>query len=326
MLSKAMATANNDSNKRRRRDSSRRHPPGNITLHIHDMPDSLLADVATYLPKTTRSFFAVAMTGCASSWQNSNWQLQLSSASKAIMAGEEPRENLDFMDIEKSCRTRLTDVEVGGLLVCTNAAHNLKSLKLTHCVGITGVGLEPLRGSTVLERIDLSLVEQHENPVIEPEPAIAAGNVVPILDSIIESEGNLLRHMQLPKKLRVEKSDILNQFLDRYDQFLHGLEIDCSKCGDVCEGTDDDPWVHKSGCECLGERIQRRDEFGLQSLTCYQCLKHFCGGCYQKGFCQCCEKNFCRSCSRINWCQGKICVAPGTSQRSSCESCIEKFW
>ena len=222
----------------------------------------------------------------------------------------------------------MTDGELGGLLVCTNAVHNLKSLKLTHCFGITGVGLEPLRGSLVLERIDLSLVGQHENPVIEPEPSITAENVVPILDSIIAREGSSLRHVQWPKKLRVEKSDILSLFLERYDQYLHGLRIVCSGsgCGEICQGTDDDPWVHKSECDCwAGHNDGRRDEYGMQSLTCYQCTKHFCGGChnYEVDFCMCCEKNFCESCSFVSYCQGGKLAMCELPQQTSCQTCNE---
>lgn len=38
-------------------------------------------------------------------------------------------------------------------------------LKLTHCFSVVGHGLEPLRGSTVLERIDLGLVRTFEVPI-----------------------------------------------------------------------------------------------------------------------------------------------------------------
>ena len=248
------------------------------------------------------------------------------------MTNDEPRESLDFMDIEKGCRTRLTDGELGGLLVCTNAVNTLKSLKLTHCFGITSAGLEPLRGSTVLERIDLSLVEQHESPVIEPKPAILAKRVVPILNSIIERDGSSLRLVQLPKTLRQEKSEKLNQFLQRYDQYLHGLRTVCSVsgCGGICEGTEDYPWVHKNGCECWFDS-NGLDEYGMQSLTCYQCMRNYCASCFDNcriDFCTCCEKNFCEDCSGcVAWCEGKKCNAAGQPQKTSCVACNEvKGW
>ena len=65
-----------------------------------------------------------------------------------------------------------------------DGVHKIKSLKLTNCFGITGSGLEPLRGSTVLQYIDLSLVGDHENPSIDPEPPISASVVIPEVYSI----------------------------------------------------------------------------------------------------------------------------------------------
>ena len=76
-----------------------------------------------------------------------------------------------------------------------DALNTLKSLKLT---------LEPLRGSFLLRQIDLSLVEQHESPVIEPKLAISATVAIPLIDSFIERE-NSVEHIQLPRKWREEK-------------------------------------------------------------------------------------------------------------------------
>ena len=42
-----------------------------------------------------------------------------------------------------------------------NAHDVLKRLKLCGCVNITGLGLNPLRGSIVLEQIDIGLVGKH---------------------------------------------------------------------------------------------------------------------------------------------------------------------
>ena len=80
----------------------------------------------------------------------------------------------------------------------------MKRLKLANCVNITGAGLEPLRGSLIIEQIDLSLVEEHQRPKINPEPQISWGHVLPILDSIIEREGCSLMHLQFPSVWRDE--------------------------------------------------------------------------------------------------------------------------
>ena len=53
------------------------------------------------------------------------------------------------------------------------------------CQYITGEGLTPLQGSSVLEQIDISLVGKHRHPAIEPEPMISEAPILPILESIV---------------------------------------------------------------------------------------------------------------------------------------------
>lgn len=71
----AWMTVTGDSNKRMRISSP---PEGG--LHIAAIPDSLLANVASYLPKSSRAIFAVAMTAPSSSWREFNWRQQHPSA------------------------------------------------------------------------------------------------------------------------------------------------------------------------------------------------------------------------------------------------------
>jgi hypothetical protein len=51
---------------------------------------------------------------------------------------------------------KLTDEDLDGFLRSINALSKVKSLKLCHMFAVTGRGLESLRRSTVLERLDLS--------------------------------------------------------------------------------------------------------------------------------------------------------------------------
>ena len=89
---------------------------------------------------------------------------------------------------------RLTDYDIGDVLACIN------SLKLVGCVIITGqrLDLEPLRGSIVLEQLDLSMAKQHEDPLIDPGPFISEGVVVPIVESIVPEERTFHTQLQLP--------------------------------------------------------------------------------------------------------------------------------
>ena len=111
----------------------------------------------------------------------------------------------DLEDIQDICGRSLNDDYVRWILLAIDAVTNDKSLKLTnYCLVISGA-IEPLRGSVELERIDLSLVGDHEHPTINPEPPISVSAVVTILDSITGTEGNSLLHLQLPKKMARRK-------------------------------------------------------------------------------------------------------------------------
>ena len=330
-----METSFNSSNKRKRGNSS---TAGG--MHLTDFPDALIIKTASYLSQTSCISYALAINN-----NNSHDTTSESSGlpSKLCMAvanaSTQSWECIDFMDIQDMLGRRLTDNDVRWVLVAIDAVNKTKSLKLTNCFGILGVGLGPLRGSIVLQWIDLSLVGNHENPTIDPEPPISAADVVPILDSIIGAEGNELVHVQLPKKWRVERSDILTQFLRRFDREMHIKRFVCSMsmCDDICEEELDErnrpaPTPRYDEIPLVGWREDRYVGdlvYGMTSFACYVCKKKFCGGCglwdFANSFCRCCEKFYCQECCNVNHCQGNNCSGP--NQPSSCEECdIVKSW
>ena len=277
-------------NKRRRIES----PPSN--LHITDLPDIILSDVGAYLPKTSRALFAVAMTR-PSSWRKQYDQRQQQpslATSNAILStlGPEELEVLDFVDIEKSLAMKLTDDTIHAILVCIDAVNNLKILKLTGCVNIIGSGLESLRGSLLLKQIDLSVVKKHEIPFLKTEPLISEAVVLPIVDSIVDADGNSLRHLHFPKKWREERSGYLIRFIRKYNSLMSNHSFACSKCDDSIEG----PFMMSGG-------------YMLHNHTCYNCMNHFCGcGEYGNGtagnwnalkWCYRCENDYCVDCITV---------------------------
>ena len=169
----------------------------------------------------------------------------------------------------------------GWILLAIDAVINDKSLKLTnYCIVISGAGLEPLRGSVELERIDLSLVGDHEHPTINPEPPISVSAVVTILDSITGTEGNSLFIYNFPKKWREERSNLLTQFAD-----LIGSIVSWG-CEQVCESSNVQ-W---------GEEGWERSLFGMNTITCYSMHESFCHSCEAiDGFIYC-EKFYCEAC------------------------------
>ena len=101
---------------------------------IRTLANEQLAIVASYLPSTSHASFAVAMSTPSSSGELSG------------VFGDD----LDFTNIPE-----LSDDVLSGVLVCIDAKNSLKTLSLGGCSQIVGHGLEPLRESTVLERLDL---------------------------------------------------------------------------------------------------------------------------------------------------------------------------
>ncbi|KAK1734944.1 hypothetical protein QTG54_014404, partial [Skeletonema marinoi] len=100
-----------------------------------------LTHVSSYLAAPSRALFAVALN---------------SRDSSSAIVGDD-WEYLDFGHIEKDLAAKLIDDDIRDVLLSIDAINNLKRLRLTNCINISGVGLEPLRGSTIIQQIDLSL-------------------------------------------------------------------------------------------------------------------------------------------------------------------------
>ena len=319
-----MSTFPSSSNKRQRHSGGERSPSdfNNPMLQLTDIPDALLVRSAEYLSNTSCVSFAIALTS-----QNMMSQQPSANNMAIARASRENWDNIDLKDIQDICGRSLTDDDVRWVLLAIDAVHKIKTLKLTNCIGISGAGLEPLSGSTVLERIDLSLVGDHESPTINPEPPISVSAVVPILDSIIGAEGNSLVHVQLPKKWRLERAEVLTQFLRRFDRELNRRRFECSKswCEEVCERSNRFQLVQWGEG---GEEGWERRFYGMNTITCYQCKRNFCHSCGETceiGFCSCCEKFCCRDCNLVLYCEGRSCPAP--YQPSSCGACAHvKNW
>ena len=175
----------------------RRTSTGNTTIEgtnsLFDLPSGILVHAATFLATPSRALFATALMDDAQDVVN-----QLSSA----IAGDQT--TVDFGDIEKELALNLSDGDINSALLCIDAVNKLKKLRITNCVNITGIGLEPLRGSAVIQQIDLSLTCDGEGPsTLDLESSISFGIVLPILDSIIER--GVVQHITLPRIWRDER-------------------------------------------------------------------------------------------------------------------------
>ena len=116
--------------------------------------------------------FAAAMLPKSRHW-NKVLKVNRSTASitSSIMSGHDDNwrvqwEALDLLDIQNSTtnKRKMNDDSLKSILICIDAVNNLKSLKLTSCDTIIGYGLKPLRGSTIIRSIDLSMAKDHIEP------------------------------------------------------------------------------------------------------------------------------------------------------------------
>lgn len=313
--------------------------------YLEQLPHSLLTEISTYLgggntgrhPMNTGSdvLLAVALTASQSSWEKCQYsgdkdQL-LSPASKAVLKAQEDwEERFEIVDfgqlqidagssvdfLERTTGSNLNDVDLKAILICMDAQNNVKSLKLTGCAKILGRGLEPLVGSTILERIDLSLVTSPKCAKYVKDIELSEEIILPLLRSFF---GLSLRHIQLPWVWRQKKSPMLTLFLQDYSSHLEKLELICQhtlKQGAVsreCEN-ESDVGMHLSD-----------ERYGIQTATCFDCLKHFCLGedcCGEDefmdssfDFCSSCEKYHCNGCDLIMYCS--------KCDKSSCRGCFD---
>ena len=267
--------------------------------NLSGLPIGALSHVSSYLSSLPRALFAVAL----------NYYRDADSSSAIV--GDQ-WDVLDFGNIEKELAVKLTDDDIKGVLLSIDAINNLKILRLTNLLNITSIGLEPLHGSTMIEKIDLSLVGDHESPDLSHAPPISCTDVLPILDSIIDMGGAcLLKLLIVPKEWRKER-DIHSEFhafLVRYNQLWRSRVVTCLKC-------------NHNLIEDYSILQMDDDEFyGTQNVTCYDCMKHYCHDCVEQEDGEG-EENYCMS-SLCGICKRRYCLH--CSREWYCDSCDEWF-
>ena len=303
--------------KKRRRISATGGSPQSIRC-LTDLPSGILAQAASFLAASSRALFAVALED-----ENS----AANERSSAIVGNQ--WDILDFGDIEKDLAVKLSDAHIEKVLTCIDAVNNVKRLKLTNCVNITGAGLVPLRGSTIIEQIDLSLVGDHQSHFLRsPRPPLLCVHVLPILDSIIEREGCALMHLQFPYVWRndFERESYASEFcafIGRYNQMWRSRGVvSCLDCNKRLP-TRQNQWMNPGISNW---------NYGIQSYTCYDCFKHYCYSCVigregerMLSRCKTCKRGYCTNCAKMH-----VCHCCGNSNcndcyKNQCDKCNEKI-
>ena len=242
-------------------------------------------------------------------------------------------EVLDFVDIPIPLASRLTDNDVGAVLVCIDAKNNLTRLKLTHCLNVVGTGLGPLRGSTVLQYLDLEIVREFEEPWYQnkkferrgfAEIMLFEGPVFEVLDAILEEEGNSLKRFLYPYKWYDNASETneikrLNEgnktmWTKRFKQFVsdHNAVLNKFACclyfgsvhgGDICTLLkENSPRDEANLCLSCGETSEYSN--------CSHCNEIICLDCCETKECSDCDVRYCPSCradhglaQEVTWCE-----------------------
>ncbi|KAL7451731.1 hypothetical protein ACHAWC_003540 [Mediolabrus comicus] len=269
--------------------SKRRKIEQDVAICPTDLPIGILEHAASFLSAPSRALFAVALA-------NDKNNPQSEGQSSSIVGTD--WDTLDFGEIEKDLTARLSDDDISGVLHHIDASNKLKRLRLTNCTNITGVGLEPLRGSANIEQIDLSLTANGESPILDPDPPISCELVVPILDSIIAAEGCALKHLQFPYHWRSPNSE-LSALIVRYNAMVNnGDTIRCVHCNQHLP--DGHEWIVNDGSQFLD---------GLHNNTCCECMENYCDDCvgdYREErllqFCKTCHRDYCRGCVTVVRC------------------------
>ncbi len=297
------------------------HTSARTVVCINDLSAEILKEVATYLAPPSRILFAVAVTPPSSPYEIIMARSRSRKQKSPWIVGTDWA-TLDFGQIEKALAAKLSDEDVRDALLHINSANKVKRLFLTNCTNITGAALSPLRGSTTIEQIDLSLVGLSQDPHLNPKPPISCGIVLPILDSIISNEALCkLKYLHFPKAWRLmarqkstglsTKFPDLHDFLVRYNQLLENRgQVCCLKCNQEVTPQWLQPTIAWNNRSC----------YGTQRNFCHQCSNYVCRSCPTEDdnvdhhFCSACEREYCEMCVPMAECSN--------CRLSFCPSCF----
>ena len=266
-------------------------------------------------------------------------------------------EVMDFVDIPVSLASRLSDNDVGAVLVCIDAKNNLRRLKLTHCFNVVGTGLGPLRGSTVIQYLDLEFVREFEEPwhrnegceIKFDEIMLSEVPVLEVLDTILGEEGNSLIRVQYPYKwydnvsevgeiksfpYEISRTEIFNEFVSDHNAVVNKFSC-CLYFGSVHEediisllkvNSPED--VANLCVECGGTSSYS---------TCSHCNEIICCECCKTIHCSDCNVRYCPSCCADHesveekvtlcgvWCEPycSTCRLDSCKNGNNCDGCRE---
>jgi len=129
---------------------------------------------------------------------------------------------------------------------------------------------------------------------LSSETKISQTIIISILDSIITTNGCILKYILFPEKWRPKSNTsslTMQQFQDRYNQYLDSRNYKCEECNTKMDNAEVG-WLTKDG---------------YQNGVCYECLKTVCDKCSLE-FCVICDKDYCKHCAEVDNCKCPACT------------------
>jgi len=197
-----------------------------------------------------------------------------------------------------------------------------------------------------LEQIDISLAGKHDDLYLGLQSKISQAAIVPILDSIISSDGCSLKHILFPHKwmgigthnASGERHPIIG-LRTRFNQYMHSrtsLDLDCSKCDGRMTNTQEwlSGWYENTMIcyECLKPTCNDCAGIHERAASCWHCRKKYCTDCVPITECTSCYHKYCEGCGDMKECDEcgnalcKDCLYTcGGCNRTRCENCVEMY-
>jgi hypothetical protein len=156
-------------------------------------------------------------------------------------------------------------------------------------------------------------------------PKFSPEAVVPIIQSILDVDGNSLKKLVLPREwMTSEARNVLplSDFFARYSQLKLGEEVKCTDCSRLVQGTNDNSCqvCCKRMCDAC-ERLREEDENGWYDehefpfiKTCDRCSQGLCYSCGIHRVCRKCNSVYCSVCAKVDGVDAATCC-----ENESCE-------
>mmetsp|Transcript_37822 Transcript_37822/g.76967 ORF Transcript_37822/g.76967 Transcript_37822/m.76967 type:complete len:323 (+) Transcript_37822:269-1237(+) len=266
--------------------------------------------------------------------------IQLASSSKNLQSAvyrDTPAlwTTLDFGRLEKEVKERLTDKPLETLLSKVNAGKVTTDLILYGCNGVTGTGIKPLRGSTVLESIDLRFWEgECRSNCRLPHYEVISGVIRSMSPFVAYKKEGGIKVLKLDYVRQVypggrpynPRTGEAGERELTEDEKLHNMisksmsNLEYAFCGALAARMKE----RGTACDCCSKSMYERmvtssnDKYSETEFyectaawsICFSCKGAFCGegGCRKTQFCfTCCERE-CTGCSTMSTCGKYACL------------------